>query len=73
MVRYLRTVAARRLKHDIVQVGHLANGINLYRFVYNGGHIGYVGVIAQEVQSVAPAASRAAPMVTRESTTTSSA
>ena len=47
-----------RLKHDIVEVGHLANGIGLYRFVYNGGHTAYVGVIAQEVQNVMPAAVR---------------
>jgi Chaperone of endosialidase len=45
-----------RLKHDIVQVGHLANGINLYRFVYNGGHVAYVGVIAQQARDVVPAA-----------------
>jgi hypothetical protein len=45
-----------RLKHDIVELGHLANGIGLYRFVYNGGHTTYVGVIAQEVQKVMPTA-----------------
>ena len=45
-----------RLKHDIVEVGHLANGVGLYRFVYNGEQTAYVGVIAQEVQSVVPAA-----------------
>ena len=45
-----------RLKHDVVELGHLGNGIGLYRFVYNGGHTAYVGVIAQEVQSVMPAA-----------------
>jgi hypothetical protein len=45
-----------RLKHDIVEVGRLADGIGLYRFVYNGGRTTYVGVIAQEVQNVVPAA-----------------
>jgi len=42
------------LKHDIAIIGHLDNGIGLYRFVYNGGHKLYVGVIAQEVQAVRP-------------------
>lgn len=45
-----------RLKHDVVEVGRLANGIGIYRFVYNGGHTTYVGVIAQEVKNVMPAA-----------------
>ena len=45
-----------RLKHDIVPLGHLDNGIGFYRFVYNGGHTAYVGVMAQEVQRVAPEA-----------------
>jgi hypothetical protein len=37
-----------------VLLGRLDNGIGLYRFVYNGGHRAYVGVMAQEVQAVAP-------------------
>jgi hypothetical protein len=45
-----------RLKHDIVQLGHLDNGIGFYRFVYNGGEKTYVGVLAQEAQSVMPQA-----------------
>jgi hypothetical protein len=45
-----------RLKHDIVLVGRLSDGLGLYRFVYNGGHKAYVGVIAQEVQQVVPQA-----------------
>ena len=45
-----------RLKHDIVLLGRLSDGLGYYRFVYNGGHIAYVGVIAQEVQAVAPEA-----------------
>ncbi len=45
-----------RLKHDIVLLGRLADGLGYYRFVYNGGHTAYVGVMAQEVQTVAPEA-----------------
>ena len=44
------------LKHDIVLLGHLNNGLGFYRFSYNGSDRAYVGVIAQEVQSVMPAA-----------------
>jgi hypothetical protein len=44
-------------KHDIVLLGHLENGLGLYRFRYNGGDDEiYVGVMAQEVQTVMPAA-----------------
>jgi hypothetical protein len=45
-----------RLKHDIVLIGRLDDGLGYYRFVYNGGHTAYVGVMAQEVQAVAPEA-----------------
>jgi hypothetical protein len=45
-----------RLKHDIVLLGRLDDGLGYYRFVYNGGHTAYVGVMAQEVQAVAPEA-----------------
>ena len=41
-------------KHDIVLLGHLANGLGYYRFSYLGSSKPYVGVIAQEVQNVAP-------------------
>ncbi len=44
------------LKHDIVLLGHLDNGLGFYRFSYLGSAKAYVGVIAQEVQSVLPAA-----------------
>ena len=44
------------LKHDIVLLGHLDNGIGFYRFDYNGSDKAYVGVIAQEVQTVRPQA-----------------
>ncbi|WP_426616084.1 DUF3300 domain-containing protein [Bradyrhizobium sp. McL0616] len=42
------------LKHDIVLLGHLANGLGYYRFSYIGSHKAYVGVMAQEVESVRP-------------------
>ena len=45
-----------RLKHDIVLLGRLDDGLGYYRFVYNGGHTMYVGVMAQEVKTVAPEA-----------------
>ncbi len=50
-----------RLKHDIVPVGHLANGLGLYRFSYNDSDKVYVGVLAQEVERVMPDAVRRAP------------
>jgi hypothetical protein len=42
------------LKHDIVLLGHLANGLGYYRFSYLGSKKAYVGVMAQEVQGVVP-------------------
>jgi hypothetical protein len=45
-----------RLKHDIVLLGRLDNGIGFYRFSYNGSDKAYVGVFAQEVQTVLPQA-----------------
>jgi hypothetical protein len=42
------------LKHDIILLGHLDNGLGLYRFAYNGSNRAYVGVLAQEVQRVRP-------------------
>jgi Protein of unknown function (DUF3300)/Chaperone of endosialidase len=45
-----------RLKHDIVLLGRLDDGLGYYRFVYNGGCTAYVGVMAQEVRTVAPEA-----------------
>lgn len=44
------------LKHDVVLLGHLANGLGYYRFSYLGSTKSYVGVIAQEVQRVVPGA-----------------
>ncbi len=43
-----------RLKHDIVLLGRLDDGLGFYRFIYNGGHKAYVGVVAQEVQALRP-------------------
>ena len=45
-----------RAKHDIVMLGHLANGLGFYRFSYNGSDKAYVGVMAQEVQDLVPGA-----------------
>jgi hypothetical protein len=45
-----------RLKHDIVLLGYLNDGLGLYRFSYNGSDKPYVGVIAQEVEQVVPEA-----------------
>jgi uncharacterized protein DUF3300/endosialidase-like protein len=42
------------LKHDILLLGHLDNGLGYYRFSYLGSDKAYVGVIAQEVQAVVP-------------------
>src|SRR5262245_15382842 len=44
------------LKHEIVLLGHLDNGLGFYRFAYNGSNTAYVGVMAQEVQTFRPAA-----------------
>lgn len=44
------------LKHDIVLLGYLSNGLGFYRFNYNGSDRAYVGVMAQEVQTVMPKA-----------------
>jgi hypothetical protein len=44
------------LKHDVVLLGHLANGLGYYRFSYLGSSKPYVGVIAQDVQNLVPEA-----------------
>jgi hypothetical protein len=44
------------LKHDVVLLGHLDNGLGFYRFSYNGSNKAYVGVMAQEVQAIMPEA-----------------
>jgi hypothetical protein len=43
-----------RLKHDVVLLGRLDNGLGFYRFSYNGDDTKYVGVMAQEVQKTMP-------------------
>ena len=45
-----------RLKHDIVYLGQLGDGLGFYRFSYNGSSKAYVGVMAQEAQQVMPQA-----------------
>ena len=45
-----------RLKHDVTLLGRLDNGLGFYRFAYDGSDKAYVGVIAQEVQTVEPEA-----------------
>jgi Protein of unknown function (DUF3300) len=45
-----------RLKHDVHLLGRLDNGLGFYRFSYNGSTRVYVGVMAQEVQAIAPEA-----------------
>jgi hypothetical protein len=45
-----------RLKHDIHLLGRLDNGLGYYRFTYNDERKPYVGVMAQEVLTVAPQA-----------------
>jgi hypothetical protein len=42
------------LKHDVVLLGRLDNGLGYYRFAYNGSEKAYVGVIAQEVRAIRP-------------------
>lgn len=42
------------LKHDVVLLGRLDNGLGYYRFSYAGSDKPYVGVIAQEVEAVRP-------------------
>jgi len=43
-----------RLKRDIMAVGHLENGLALYRYRYLWSKQVYVGVMAQEVNAIAP-------------------
>ena len=44
------------LKYDITLLGQLDNGLGYYRFRYYGGDKAYVGVMAQEVQTLVPEA-----------------
>lgn len=47
-----------QLKHDVVLIGRMDNGLGFYRFAYHGSQKAYVGVIAQEVRGIAPWAVR---------------
>jgi hypothetical protein len=42
------------LKHDVVLLGHLDNGLGYYCFSYLGSNKAYVGVMAQEVERLIP-------------------
>jgi hypothetical protein len=44
------------LKHDVVLLGYLDNGLGYYRFSYLGSNKAYVGVMAQEVERLMPEA-----------------
>jgi hypothetical protein len=48
------TVSDIRLKRDIVEVGELPDGLHLYRYRYLWSDTVYVGVMAQEVLTIAP-------------------
>jgi hypothetical protein len=50
------TPSDRRLKTGIARVATLPSGLGLYRFKYLWGDAEYVGVMAQEVLDVVPAA-----------------
>src|SRR5439155_26367395 len=54
--RVVRRHSDMTLKHDISLLGHFDNGLGFYRFSYNDSDKVYVGVMAQEVQTVMPAA-----------------
>ena len=41
---------------DIVELSRLDNGLGLYRYRYNWSDQVYVGVMAQEVEQIAPSA-----------------
>lgn len=51
----------RRLKQHVKQVGALPNGLPLYSFQYIWGGATFVGVMAQDVQRVMPAAVTTGP------------
>ncbi len=45
-----------RLKENAIPVGRLDNGLTVYCFNFKGSHVPLIGLIAQEVQKVIPAA-----------------
>lgn len=52
----LALLSDRRLKEDIKQVGRLDNGLPIYKYRYKGGKRFHIGLMADEVESVNPAA-----------------
>jgi hypothetical protein len=55
------TLSDVRAKHDVVLLGQLDNGLDFYRFSYNGSDKAYVGVMAQDVVKVRPDAVTTGP------------
>jgi hypothetical protein len=53
---YNNSVSDIRLKHSVALLGRLDNGLGFYRFSYNGSDAAYVGVMAQEVETIMPGA-----------------
>ena len=45
-----------RIKDNIVKIGELKNGIGVYNYTFKGSNIEQMGVMAQEVKKVLPAA-----------------
>lgn len=54
----LMTLSDVRVKKDIAPIGKLNDGTNVYEFKYNGSDKPQIGVMAQEVERVNPAAVR---------------
>ena len=52
------TLSDRRAKTDIAKVGTTYEGLTVYRFRYKGGGSPLLGVMAQDVEKVKPAAVR---------------
>jgi hypothetical protein len=50
------TISDRRLKKDVVQVGKLADVLPIYEYSYLGGRQRHRGLMAQDVERVAPSA-----------------
>jgi hypothetical protein len=50
----IKKISDVRLKQDIIHLGRLDNGINLYRYRYKWSDQVYVGVMAQEVAQIIP-------------------
>jgi hypothetical protein len=54
--RKLAVLSDARVKRNLVRIGRLESGLSLYRFTYFGGTRQFVGVLAQDVEEVMPAA-----------------